>query len=193
MESIKNIRLLKKELREKVKSERLALTKEYKTAADRKIRNKFFNLWILKEFDTVLCYVSTDIEVDTRDIIKRLWDSGKRVAVPRCENLEGDMSFFYINSFDDLETGSFCIPEPKKDCELFTDCKPTLCIVPAFLFDENGYRLGYGKGYYDRFLSKYKGTAIGICYDINIKKNLYHGKYDRNVSLVVTDKRIINI
>jgi 5-formyltetrahydrofolate cyclo-ligase len=61
------------------------------------------------------------------------------------------------------------------------------------MFDKSGYRLGYGKGYYDRYLSKYKGSTIGICYSQNIKDELFHGKFDRTVDMIVTEKQIITI
>jgi 5-formyltetrahydrofolate cyclo-ligase len=69
--------------------------------------------------------------------------------------------------------------------------KGSVCIVPAFMFDRRGYRLGYGKGYYDRYLSKYEGSTIGICYGENLQNELFHGKYDRCVDLIVTDKEIL--
>ncbi len=71
------------------------------------------------------------------------------------------------------------------------ETRGSICIVPAFMFDKNGYRLGYGKGYYDRYLSRYEGTTIGICYSENLQTELFHGKYDRSVDLVVTDREII--
>ena len=72
------------------------------------------------------------------------------------------------------------------------DTKDCVCIVPAFMFDKQGYRLGYGKGYYDRYLSRYKGSTIGICYGENLVNELFHGKYDRTVDMIVTEKDIIS-
>ncbi len=193
MEQINDIRLAKKALREKIKAERLSLDAQYKKTADSKIKNKVLNLWSLREAETVLTYVSTDIEVDTKALIYELFKMKKKIAVPKCLNNKGDMKFFYINSFDDLEPGFFGVLEPKEHCKEFDYAQKSICIVPAFMFDKNGYRLGYGKGYYDRFLSGYNGTAVGICYDTDITDNLLHGKFDRTVSTVITDKRIFNI
>ena len=99
-----------------------------------------------------------------------------------------------IDSLDDLEDGFFGVlePDPQKAKKAETTEK-SVCIVPAFLFDENGYRLGYGKGYYDRFLSKFEGKTVGICYDENIRNSLMHGKFDRPVGLIVTEKRIVDL
>jgi 5-formyltetrahydrofolate cyclo-ligase len=104
------------------------------------------------------------------------------------------MDFFIINSLDDLEDGYFGVREPNPGTATkVTTTEKTVCIVPAFLFDEKGYRLGYGKGYYDRFLSKFGGKTVGICYEENIRDSLMHGKYDRPVTLIVTEKRIVDL
>ena len=192
MEKIIDIRPIKKKMRAEAKESRLSMEPSIKSTFDKKICNKLLNLWAVRETDTFLCYVSTDIEVDTREFIKALLDAGKRVAVPRCEGGPSEMNFYYINSLDDLSPGSFGVLEPESNNEtILTESENTICIVPAFMFDKSGYRLGYGKGYYDRYLSKYKGSTIGICYSQNIKDELFHGKYDRTVDMIVTEKQII--
>ncbi len=193
MEKVIDIRPIKKKMRAEARNMRRSLSPERKSALDRKIKNKLLNLFAVRETQTVLCYVSTEIEVDTREFIESLLKMGKRVAVPRCEGGESEMNFYYIDSLADLEKGSFGVDEPNPSrCVMFADAVKSVCIVPAFMFDKNGYRLGYGKGYYDRYLSRYKGSTIGICYQDNLKEELFHGKYDRAVDLVVTDKMIIS-
>lgn len=193
MEKIIDIRPIKKQLRSECKQKRRELDPQKKQAADKKIRAKLLNLWAIREAKTVLVYISTDIEVDTKETALQLLSRGKRIAAPRCENLDGDMSFYIIKSFDDLEKGSFSLYEPDlSKCEKLTDFTDSLVIVPAFMFDKKGYRLGYGKGFYDRFLADYNGTTLGICYDFEITDSLYHGKFDRAVDMIVTDKRIID-
>lgn len=194
MEKVIDIRPIKREMRAKAREMRRSMSPEVKNSLDRKIKNKLLNLFAIREATTVLCYVSTDIEVDTRDLIETLLEYGKRVAVPRCEGEKGEMNFYYINSLSDLTPGSFGVDEPDpSQSVMFADAVDSVCIVPAFMFDRSGYRLGYGKGYYDRYLSRYKGSAIGICYSENLQNELFHGKYDRAVSLVVTDKEILTI
>lgn len=192
MEKVIDIRPIKKKMRAEAKESRLSMEATVKSAYDKKICNKLLNLWAVRETDTFLCYVSTDIEVDTRELINALLSSGKRVAVPRCEGGPSEMNFYYINSLDELLPGSFGVLEPEPDKEnMLTQTENTICIVPAFMFDKSGYRLGYGKGYYDRYLSKYKGSTIGICYWQNIKDELFHGKFDRTVDMIVTEKQIM--
>ena len=192
MEKVIDIRPIKKQMRAEAKASRLSMDAYVKSSYDKKICNKLLNLWAVRETETFLCYVSTDIEVDTREFINTLLSLGKRVAVPRCEGGPSEMNFYYINSLDDLSPGSFGVLEPESNNEtILTESENTICIVPAFMFDKSGYRLGYGKGYYDRYLSKYKGSTIGICYSQNIKDELFHGKYDRTVDMIVTEKQII--
>lgn len=194
MEKIIDIRPIKKKLRAEAKEMRRSMSPEIKQSLDRKIKNKLLNLWAVREAHTVLCYVSTEIEVNTRELITDLLKMGKRVAVPRCESDKGDMDFYYINSLSELSSGSFGVEEPDPQKSIMVgQTEGSVCIVPAFMFDKNGYRLGYGKGYYDRYLSRYNGATIGVCYSENLQQELYHGKYDRAVELVVTDREILTI
>lgn len=193
MEKVIDIRPVKKKLRAEQKEKRLSMEPLLKSSYDKKICNKLLNLWTVRDSETILCYVSTSIEVDTLSFIKSLLSSGKKVAVPRCEGEKSNMNFYYINSLDELSAGSFGVLEPEPDeKKMVTDTVGSVCIVPAFMFDKSGYRLGYGKGYYDRYLSRYNGVAIGICYDENITDELFRGKYDRAVDFVLTERRIIN-
>lgn len=193
MEKVIDIRPMKKKLRAEAREMRRSMSPEKKSSLDRKIKNKLLNLWAVREASAVLCYVSTEIEVDTREFINALLQMGKPVAVPRCEGEKSNMNFYYINSLDELSSGSFGVDEPDPTKHIMVcETKNTVCIVPAFMFDKFGYRLGYGKGYYDRYLSRYKGSTIGVCYGENIKEELFHGKYDRTVDMIVTEKDIFN-
>ena len=191
MEKVIDIRPVKRQMRASTKEKRLSMDAEIKSSADKKICNKLLNLWSVREAETVLCYVSTPIEVDTREFITTLLKSGKTVAVPRCEGDKAEMNFYRISSLDELIPGSFGVLEPQPDAEKrVVETQNTVCVVPAFMFDKKGFRLGYGKGYYDRYLSRYEGSTVGICYEENITEELFHGKYDRAVDLVLTEKHI---
>ena len=194
MEKIIDIRPIKKQMRSSCKEMRRSMDKTIKANLDRKIQNKLLNLFLVREADVVLTYVSTDIEVKTLDFINTLLEQGETVAVPKCLNDKGDMDFFIIKSLNDLESGFYGVQEPDAEkSDRVTVTEKSVCVVPAFLFDEKGFRLGYGKGYYDRFLSTFPGKTIGICYDENIRDSLMHGKYDRPVALIVTEKRIVDL
>lgn len=194
MGNVIDIRPIKKKLRADARAMRRAMSPEKKQTLDRKIKNRLVNLWAVRDAETVLCYVSTEIEVDTREFITALLEMGKRVAVPRCEGERADMNFYYINSLAELSSGSFGVDEPDpQKTTMVGDTEDTVCIVPAFMFDKSGYRLGYGKGYYDRYLSRYKGSTIGICYAENLQEELFHGKYDRTVDMIITEKDILTV
>lgn len=186
---INDIRPEKLLLRQQAFEWRKALTRSQKQKMDFKIQNKMLNLWKFREVTTLLIYCSKPIEVDTRLIIQRAWQLNKTVAVPRCVPNTRDMEFYVIKSFADLEEGAFSVLEPNPEkCSLLRDYTSSVCVVPALLYDKEGYRLGYGKGYYDRFLSGYSGACIGIGYSDSVKEKLPHGKYDRRVDIIVTEK-----
>ena len=187
-----DIRKYKVDLREQCKKRRKELDKEQKAIMDIAVADKVRKLYQYKAAKTILVYVSTPIEVDTHNIIKNAWADGKRVAVPRCIPYTRQMEFHYINSFEDLSPGTFSVLEPNENLPVVTDFADTLMLVPAFMFSANGYRLGYGKGYYDRYMSKYDGSDVGICYVDDFRLKMYHGRYDRPVETVVTNEWIRN-
>lgn len=189
--SVNDIRSVKSELRKGFKNKRSCMSEDIKLNMDVEIQCRFLTLRQYSECDTLFTYVSKDIEVDTYSLIKAAWANGKRVAVPKCIENTREMEFYYIESLDDLEGGAFGVMEPvAKRCTLATDFSKGLCIVPGLSFDAEGFRLGYGKGYYDRFLSKFGGETVGLCYSNCIKWKLPHGRYDRPVDLIVTDRYI---
>ena len=117
--------------------------------------------------------------------------NGKKVAVPYCRTDVTDLDFYYIESAKDLSPGAFGVLEPEPlYSEKFTDYGNGLCIVPALCYDLNGYRLGFGKGYYDRFLSRYSGKTAGLAYSFQIKRSLWHGRFDKAVDVIITDRYI---
>ena len=161
----KNIRQRKNELRAVYKRLRTNCPKDVKRELDRKLTEKFLSLDEYKD--------------------------GKRIAVPKCIDKTGLMDFYYIDSTDCLKKGSFSIMEPDEEiCEKVTDFSDGLCLVPGLCFDYQGYRLGFGKGYYDRFLEKFGGISVGICYSRCIEKELPKGIFDKNADILVTDKFI---
>ncbi len=189
--SVKNIKELKIRLRAQYRSIREKMAPAEKTQMDQGIAGR---IWAMREYrqaQTFFTYVSKPIEVDTVGLILRAMEDGKAVVVPRCVPGTFDMEFYRITSMEQLEKGSFGVLEPVPDrCEKWTDFSEGFCIVPGLCFDSHGYRLGYGKGYYDRFLSNFGGYKAGVCYSSCIQWNLPHGYYDRPVDVLVTEKYI---
>lgn len=188
------IKDLKKDLRIYYKNIRAKLKEEYKLNLDYIIYSKLFSLKEYKNSKIIMTYVSKETEIDTFNIIKKVLKDKKSVAVPKCIPEQKLMEFYIINSLDDLKTGNFGILEPiKSKCKILNNYHDSICIVPGFSFDYEGYRLGYGKGYYDRFLNNFAGITVGICYSDCVTKKLPHSYFDKPVNLVITDEYIINI
>ena len=188
---IKNVRQQKIELRAKYKKIRTECPPDIKVKLDKKITDKFLALEEYTSCKVLFAFVSSDIEVDTMEIIKRALADGKQVAVPKCTDKMGHMEFYFIKSLEDLKVGYFSILEPVTDICVKAEEYDGLCIVPGLCFDYQGFRIGFGKGYYDRFLQNFNGTTVGICYSKCVEKELPRGTYDKSVDVVVTDKYII--
>ncbi len=184
-----DIRQIKREKREEIKGWRRSLSEAEKSELDTAIMERFFNSYVYKRTKQLFIYVSTSIEVDTLRIIERASEEGRKIACPRCVDGTREMEFYYIKDANDLEPGTFGVLEPVADRgNLVTDFSNGVCVVPGLSFDHGGFRLGYGKGYYDRFLSGYKGFTCGLCYSQNVVRTLPHGRFDRHVGLLITDR-----
>ena len=189
-----DIREYKNELRSKCKQLRTGMSAEVKADKDRKIFERVVSSGAYRDTDIVLTYVSTAIEVDTMAIIEQAFADKKRVAVPRCIDGTRDMEFYFIKSMDDLEKGTFGVLEPAPEkCVKAYAFEKALCIVPGLSFDMKGYRLGYGKGYYDRFLENYNFTKVGITYDETLVSLIPNDRYDIAVDYIVTQNGIITV
>ena len=186
----KDIRAQKNALREKMKAFRRSMPPKIKEKKDAAIRR---GLQSLKEYQacrTLLTFVSSPIEVDTRILIEEALRDGKKVAVPYCIEGTRQMAFYYIRCMQDLAPRTFGVLEPIPErCEKMGEPSQSICIVPGLGVDWHGFRLGYGKGYYDRFLSGYKGMTIGVCYEGCMRQRLPHSFYDLPVDLLVTERR----
>ena len=159
---------------------------EKKRSLDLEIQSRLLMSEEYRKADTILCYISRDIEIDTIGIILASFSNKKRVAVPRCEE-DGVMRFYLISSLSDLETGSFGIREPKEGTKPLDDFPDSLCICPALCCDMRGYRVGFGKGYYDRFLKSFAGTTCALCYSDALIPEINADEYDIPIQTVVTD------
>ena len=171
------------------------MSADEKAAADKAIANNVVRLRQYAVCHTVLIYVSTSTEIDTFGIIERCLADGKKVAVPRCIPGTRDMEFHYINSVDELSPGAFGVLEPTEDMPMFdVNCwEGTLMLLPALVADHFGYRLGYGKGYYDRYMNRFGGSSAILCYDKDVVRRLTHGKFDVAAKVLVTDRYIRTI
>ena len=193
-----DILLLKKELRKEAKAYRNSLCEDDRL---NKSTQMIHHLKFLKEFrnaDAFLMYASLQGEVETLSLIKELLEEGKKNVY--CPVTNGDkMEFYRIKAFEDLKEGNFHVLEPEVvENNLFIPEKnKNYCmIMPGLMFDKKGNRLGYGKGYYDKYLEKLaedvKMTAIGLSYEAMIRDEIPAEETDRRADYVVTEKEIYN-
>jgi 5-formyltetrahydrofolate cyclo-ligase len=151
--------------------------------------NKIFKLLIslpeINKADLILIYASNDEEISTREIID-FYMGKKRIACPKV--VGDDIIFYEITDKSQLQSGCFDILEPICDLKIEkSDFKNSICVVPAICFDLNGFRIGYGKGFYDRFLKDYDGYSIGLCYKECLIDKIPNDEFDIKVQKVITD------
>lgn len=187
-----DIRSKKQEIRLKYKYLRSFIPPQKKFEMDAQIHVRLLSFHEYVKCSTMFTYVSKKSEVDTINIIKSSLDIGKKVAVPKCNCEDNSMDFYYIRSFEDLSLSSFNILEPvTTKCELVENYpNDSVCLVPGLVFDISGFRVGYGKGYYDRFLGTYEGYTVGLCYSNFLIETVPQSKLDKAVKILVTDKNV---
>lgn len=143
---------------------------------------------------TVLLYASFGSEIDTWELAERLLEIGKVIAFPRCY-LSGIMEFHCVSDIKALKNekpGKYGISEPDRSLPAPEISDDTVCIIPGLAFTEKGGRLGYGGGYYDRFLSVYPFIPrIAVAYEDMITDSLPLHEHDKTVNIIVTEERTV--
>lgn len=187
------VALEKQRLREECLAARETLSEKERVRLDNCITQKLLASPEYAEAITVLTYVSVSSEVSTRMFIECALRDGKTVAVPRC--MPGRrLEFVAITSLDQLIAAPFGLLEPPKELPALTEeqMDASICIVPALLVDTKGYRLGYGAGFYDRFLSTYPGKKICLAYQQNLSRTMLpHTTFDVAVDEVITESDVL--
>ena len=153
----------------------------------------------LKEYQDsqiVMFYLSYGSEVFTDTMINEFLSDGKEVAVPVIQNPgDGIMTAVKINKLEDCYEKVYGIRQPEfNESDVVSKEDVDLIFVPGIVFDLNGYRIGYGKGYYDRWLD---GTdvskRVGLAFEVQLIDKIPNGQYDLPVSKILTEKRVIEI
>ena len=142
---------------------------------------------------TIGITISRHPEIDTRPVILAAWAAGKRVAVPRCSPADRGMQFRELGSFDDLETVYMDLLEPVESrTEPVEKNEIDLIIVPGVAFSEAGYRIGFGGGYYDRYLAGYRGRTVSLALEVQLAGELPAESHDVPVGTLFTEERLID-
>ena len=187
-----DIRLVKRGLRQKFRGIRQNLDPQDKAAWDQRITANLLRSPRWRRASRVLLFVSKPIEIDTHALISTALRQKKQVLLPRCLDEKGHMAFFAIQSWEDLAPGLYGLLEPDPArCPFWQGESGALCLVPGLAFDEEGFRLGYGKGYYDRFLTSHPVETVGLCFGDLVVPRLPHSPLDRRVSALVTEAGVL--
>lgn len=179
----------KNEVRKMMNRKREALSKAEVMEKSSEIYNNLLKNGCFSGAGSVLCYINIRNEVVTKPILDFCLEHDIRIAVPRVHGTE--MDFYYISAYCELVQGAFGIPEPVGD----NICIPTendVIIMPGLAFDRNGNRIGYGGGYYDKYLSVYqKVKKIAVAYDFQILDEIESEITDILPDYIVTDSGVI--
>ncbi len=185
----------KKEIRKRILARREALLQEDWQADTDAITARAVAHPCFLGAELLFCYLDCRREAGTRDIIREAWRLGKTVAVPKVEQ-EGGMQFFKITDFSKLEPGAYGISEPAGDHEdliIPEESRSSLVILPGVAYDLAGGRIGYGGGYYDRFLNAtpfLKKMALG--FELQIVPQIPSEAGDCRWDFLITEKRSIS-
>jgi 5-formyltetrahydrofolate cyclo-ligase len=188
--------MTKEQYRHKMFALRSGLKKEQVDARSQKVVERFLSFCELQNFSNYLGYLPINNEVDTTSLLLRLLGLGKNVYLPKChKDLKGRMDFFRIINFSDLRRGYCGIYEPCPDPSLlYINHDRALSILPGLAFDRKGFRLGYGRGFFDRYFKSLQGPRLflaGFAYDFQVVDSLPADEWDIPVDLVVSDEEII--
>lgn len=173
----------KQELRRWIRNKKVAMTDEEIQSKSHKLTELFLSTDLYAQASTLYGYLSYNQEVRTEGIMKQALMDGKRVAVPKI--FDDEMRFIYITNLDEIETGYKGIPEPIADTPVADD-KCALVLMPGIAFDEKGGRIGYGGGFYDRFLSlEREHKTVALCFDFQMVEELPMEEFDIPVDAVI--------
>jgi len=178
---------LKEEFRNNILSARKSLSIEEKNVLDDKIYKKLISSQYYNNCNIVFVYVSFGKEVDTLKIISKLLEDNKVVCVPKVINKKDGMKAIRINSLDELKVGYYNILEPTGIEEVDPE-NIELCLIPGLAFDNKGGRIGYGGGFYDRFLCRVssKTKLIALAYKFQILEDIPMDDYDIRIQGIIT-------
>lgn len=184
MDIVKGIN--KAALRQEILKERKDLPKKVWLEKSSLIYQQVVELPAFLRADQFFIYVDINNEVDTHYLIEQIWASGRRAAIPIVTGKE--MIFKYISSFSELRISSYGVPEPVADAETACYNEKTLIVMPGVVFDLKRHRIGYGGGYYDRYLAGRKDAqTIALAFSLQIRDEIPANRYDIQPNIIITE------
>lgn len=180
---------MKNKIRKRVLDARYTLPPDERRAKSAEIEAKLFSLPEYRAARLILFYASFQSEVETHRMIRRALAEGKRVALPKVKGKE--LELIEIRCFDsDVAPGAWGIPEPEQGVPARL-AEIGLIVVPGAAFDEQGNRIGYGAGFYDKLLPFYQGKTVALAYELQIVASAPADAHDVPMQKIVTEKRVI--
>ena len=183
----------KAEMRALFRQKRREMDVEEKNWRDSAIVHAAENLASFRYAEYVLLYAAKEDEINIDALARTALAKGKKIAFPRCNTENYTMQFHFVQKLDDLRIDSYGIREPSPSLPVFDPSVHTgsaVCFVPGLVFDKYGYRIGYGKGYYDRFLSAFSGSRIGVVYSDFTVDSVPRGRFDTKVNILLSEKNV---
>ena len=177
----------KQQLRRTMRALESGLSARYKAESSRAIAAHLLAMPEYQEAGTVFCFVGTDREIDTRPILEDVLAAGKRLCVPQCVG-KGIMELRQVTDLRQLIPGAYGILEPSADAPLVSLDEVDFAILPCLTCNHLGQRLGQGGGYYDRFLSHYRGGTVLLCREKLIREEIPLEPHDYPVPWVLTER-----
>ncbi|NLL62938.1 MAG: 5-formyltetrahydrofolate cyclo-ligase [Ruminococcaceae bacterium] len=183
----------KQKIRDAIKKQKKNLSKEYVDSYSKKVSEIFLKQDFYFDATVLYTYLAFNTEIDTKGVIKQAWSDGKKVAVPKV--LDNDvLEFFYITSFDDISNGYCNIPEPEGKTITKANDENVLLIVPGLAFDKSLNRIGYGGGFYDKYLERNADKSflkVSFAYDFQVLDNIETEEHDKKIDVLITKTAII--
>ncbi len=169
------------------------MDKAEKAARDGAICKAAISLVSFRYAEYVLMYAATENEIDVTPIAREALARGKKVAYPRCDKESHTMQYHIVTSPEELYPDAYRILEPPPENPVYDpqkDLGSAVCFVPGLVYDKAGFRLGYGKGFYDRYLSAFSGCTVGVVYSDYVLPAVPRGRYDVSVNILLTEKGV---
>lgn len=192
----KSVAEQKNELRKRARLVRSAIDEKTIIEISELICESIASLPEFTEADALFCYSALNGEILTDSLVNIARSYGKAVAFPKCRE-GGKMDFMLVRDSHDMSVGAFGIIEPKDSCKIAfpSDFRRVLCILPGLVFGRDGHRIGYGKGFYDRYFeNKTDGvTLLGICPHVLVEDFVPHGEFDVRADIIVSEKEVVRI
>lgn len=183
----------KKQYRIKILNELQKLSEEEYLRKSKMIHNKLLNISEIKNAELIAITISNFPEVDTQLLIEALWKMKKAIAIPRCHPKTKQMTFYLFEAYDQLEVVYKNLKEPKiENSRKVAKEKIDVLISPGVVFDRNGYRIGFGGGYYDRFLQGFTKYKISMAFERQIVEKVPVDAYDLPIDTIITEEQIIH-